>query len=860
MKKSLITLSVIFLYMGVFSTLAFSRQPDKINTLRNNKSLIIYKENNNGVVEYAEGVLSSPAARGNEISASYSFFDNNKSAFRMINPAEELVVNRVEKDHSGKTHIRFNQQYNGVRVIGGELIIHFNTDNIIKTVNGNYIPGIELEVQAELTSYEAIAIAQTDLESFFGTGTPDNPMLVIFPWQDEYFLAWQLFLFSETPMGRWEYLIDAVSGDVIFKANRIMDANDIGIGIGVMGNAYDHIDTDFNGSEYEMIDYTRQTGNNPHGHNGQMASGNYIKSSIASSSLPGIVAKDIDNVWTDASQASAVDGHFYTTLYYDWLLSELNRNGYTDGGNSMNVTVDYSGEGNNNAYWNGSRIVIWSWSSGWRSLAGCPDVIAHEWGHAVTEYTSNLVYQLEPGALNESFSDIMGAAFEFAFPQYDFPDWYMGENAMISGNGFRSMSNPHLFGDPDTYGPGDPYWVDVENCTPAWYNDYCGVHTNSGVGNKWFFLLSDGGTHNNVTVQGIGVANAIKVAYQANAFYWTSSTNYHEAALGTISAAYDLDTTNIWAIEASYAWNAVGVDVPNPEIFFSADPASGWMPLDVNLAGSSVLNVVEWNWDLGDGDSAVGQYPSHIYDSVGMYDVTLEIVTDQETRVLTQPNFIIVVADTLKTDSISGVPGQSMEIVIYGNNTVPINQIIIPVEYPGNLSLSYDSISVYGCKTDYFDIVELSHYDPFNRRITINIETSDKTGSSDLPAGQGDVVKLYMTINSSATSGQTASIILDGYNSYLPFYSGNILDYAIESIAGEMAVISCILRGDIDSNGGIDIADLVYFVEYSFDDGPPPPSSDHADIDCSGEINIGDIIYMVDYMFDDGPEPCPCIP
>ncbi|MBD3401663.1 hypothetical protein GF420_02115, partial [candidate division GN15 bacterium] len=97
---------------------------------------------------------------------------------------------------------------------------------------------------------------------------------------------------------------------------------------------------------------------------------------------------------------------------------------------------------------------------------------------------------------------------------------------------------------------------------------YCGVHTNSGVGNKWFYLLSDGGSHNGVSVTGIGVQNAMSVAYRSNAFYWTTSTTYHEAALATISAANDLDGSGDWAVQVANAWEAVNVDVPGPSVVF----------------------------------------------------------------------------------------------------------------------------------------------------------------------------------------------------------------------------------------------------------------------------------------------------
>ncbi len=539
------------------------------NKLKADKSVTTYRESDKGIPFYVEGLLSNEKARGNEVDIAIRFFENNKGAYRMAAPAEELKARKIDEDVLGMRHLRLDQQYQGVRVLGGNLIAHFNSSGQLKTVNGSYYHDIELNIIPAITGAEAISTASANLKSFFGDGTPNDPELVVFPWDEEYFLCWRLFLFSDSPMGRWEYLIDAENGDVIFSANRIMNDNDIGTGYGVMGGFRDHIDTDFNGSVYSMYDDTRQLSNNPHGHDGQMPSGSYIQTNIASSSLPGSIATDADNYWDDVNtQRPAVDGQVYSGLFYDWLLAALGRNSFDDNGATMLTSVNYSAEGDNNAYWNGGQIVIWSWSTGWRSLAGCPDVIAHEWGHAVTDYTSDLVYQLEPGALNESFSDMLGAAFEWAHPTYDTPDWQMGENGRTTGVGFRDMENPHNAGDPDYYGTSDPYWIDVVGCSPSYLNDYCGVHTNSGVGNKWFVLLSDGGIHHDVTVTGISVASAMEVAYRANAFYWNNQTDYHEAALGTISAANDLDPSGVWATQVANAWNAVGVSTPGPAVVF----------------------------------------------------------------------------------------------------------------------------------------------------------------------------------------------------------------------------------------------------------------------------------------------------
>ncbi len=539
------------------------------NLLRNHPDVTTYRATEKGVTRYVEGTLMKSVPSGQEVTAAISFFEANKGAFQMAEPSEELRVKKVETDQFGNIHIRFDQVYQGVRIVGGVLLAHFTADGDLKTVNGWYESGIDIDVTPVYSAEDAVARAEEHLATFFGEGKPDEAELVVFPWEGYNYLCWRTVIWSDTPMGRWEYLIDAHSGEVVYNANRIMDANDVGTGIGVMGDWRYHIDTDWTGSQYQMRDYTRQAANNPHGHDGQMPPGNYVQTNIASTSLPGSIATDADNTWTASTQAPAVDGQVYTGLVYDYLLHHLGRNGFDDAGATMLTSVNYSAQGDNNAYWNGSQIVIWSWSTGWRSLAGCPDVVAHEWGHAVTDYCSDLVYQMESGALNESFSDIIGAAFEWAHDTLDTPDWLMGENGRLTGEGFRDMENPHNANDPDYYGTSDPYWIDQDGCTPSSSNDYCGVHTNSGVGNKWFFLLSDGGTHHDVTVTGIGVQNAMLIAYHANAYYWSVNTDYHEGALGTLSAAMDLDPSGAWAAQAANAWNAVGVSTPGPSLIFS---------------------------------------------------------------------------------------------------------------------------------------------------------------------------------------------------------------------------------------------------------------------------------------------------
>ncbi|MBU0985415.1 MAG: hypothetical protein KKA42_16190, partial [candidate division Zixibacteria bacterium] len=387
----LTTVCTALLLLVCLTTAGARVNPTGSTQIAKNHEVNYLLEGDNGVPEFVSGKLVFGVTKGSEITSAISFFETNKAAYRMHDPAKELVVQRVDTDRLGMQHVRLSQYHDGVRVEGGQLLAHYKADGTLETVNGFYLPDIELDTRATVTIAEATALAVDDLAGFFGAGTPDDAELVVFPWDGEYFLCWRTTLWSDAPMGRWEYYVNAKNGDVVFKANRIQDAEAIGTGTGVLFGTRSHIDTWDTGSEYQMIDYTRQAANNIHGHNGQMPPGNYVQTNYANPGLPGAVATDPDNAWdTYSPQSAAVDAHVFATLVYDWMLTEFGRNSFDDNGASMLSTVNYSLEGNNNAYWNGSQIVIWSFSSGNRSLAGCPDVVAHEWGHAVTDYTSDL--------------------------------------------------------------------------------------------------------------------------------------------------------------------------------------------------------------------------------------------------------------------------------------------------------------------------------------------------------------------------------------------------------------------------------------------------------------------------------------
>jgi thermolysin len=191
-------------------------------------------------------------------------------------------------------------------------------------------------------------------------------------------------------------------------------------------------------------------------------------------------------------------------------------------------------------------------------FAGALDVVSHELTHGLTEYTSNLIYRGESGALNESFSDILGTGAEFFYQAAGTglrqADYLIGEDIIRPG-GLRSMSNPGLFGDPDHYS---------RRYTGS--ADGGGVHTNSGIPNHAFYLAIEGGTNrtSGLSVSGVGGANREqieKVFYRAFTFMLPANATFSTARTATIQAARDLYGANSAPERAvTQAWTAVGVN------------------------------------------------------------------------------------------------------------------------------------------------------------------------------------------------------------------------------------------------------------------------------------------------------------
>lgn len=237
--------------------------------------------------------------------------------------------------------------------------------------------------------------------------------------------------------------------------------------------------------------------------------------------------------------------------------------------------------------------------------------------------------------------------------------------------------------------------------------------------------------------------------------------------------------------------------------------------------------------------------------------------------ILSEENFVLA-SDTMKIISSMGSPGQDVTVDVWAKWSQELNEFDIPFYYGGPLNLKFDSITTTGHLTDYFSSKNLTVYDPFHKRMAYNIKTSQLGTLPPLPPGEGVIASLHFSVGSAVT-GDTNLIYLDTVNSREPLFHTRCVTYNPDTLGGEITLfpVNCCvgIRGNIDGSeenppdeNGIDIADLVFMVDYQFRGGDAPACFDEADVNASGGIDIEDLVFMVDYSFDrpGGEPPYPC--
>ena len=451
-------------------------------------------------------------------------------------PAEDLIATGVEHDALGMTHVRMAQRKDGLRVVGGDVVLHVGADGTVRSVTStardralDARPAIDAAAARGVALAAAAQAAQTDAVIAGPVEAKGSELTYVISTGDhELYLAWEIEVTA--PGGELvldKVYVDARTGQVVDRRPQVFTAR------------------------YRVV------------YNGEGKTLQMI-------TTPPVMGNEITPPTGDPIAVAAFDNTGATYDCYKVLYQRDSYNGL-DSDIASIVHVLFQGPGGttgNNAAWisQPANTGIMVYGDGDGNVMGPTaygfDVTAHELTHGVTSTTANLAYMNESGALNEGMSDIMAAVCEAWKDKAISADtWKVGEDIWTpntAGDALRYMDNPM------TDGSSRDFYADRYQGT----QDNGGVHTNSGIANLAFYLLATGGKHpkgktsNQVPPLGIEWAGAIFERALTKG-YFTSTTDFAQARAATEQAAQDLYQGCV-KVAVSAAWAAVGVGTAPP--------------------------------------------------------------------------------------------------------------------------------------------------------------------------------------------------------------------------------------------------------------------------------------------------------
>lgn len=478
-------------------------------------------------------------------------------------------------DEKGGSHVRFDRSHKGLKVIGGDLVVHSDNKGQLKKLSQTLNQELDINTTAGIDGLSALMNAQS---AFIGRlHGHSGSSLVVYARGAKAKLAYEVRLDGEKDDGtpsEMSFIVDANSGQIVDAWDHIHTGKQggkpggggTGGGTGTTVSGTGHaffggsvaLTLDSGSGIYTLRDpsrgsmYTTDMGNSTRG-NGTTFTNN-------------------SNVFGDGSlgnrATTGVDAQYGTAMTWDYFKNTHGRNGIANDGRGAFNRVHY-GRNYVNAFWSDGCFCMTYGDGDGTSYYPLDslDVAGHEMTHGVTSRTANLIYSGESGGLNEATSDIFGTLVEFYANNANDPaDYMIGEELYINNasgtKAMRYMFKPSL-----------------DNRSPDCYSSTLGsldVHYSSGIANHFFYLLAEGATvpsgfsnltpstlvcNGNTSLNAIGRDAAGKIWYKALTQYMTSNTNYAGARVATLNAAADLYGVNSAQYNAvAAAWSAVSVN------------------------------------------------------------------------------------------------------------------------------------------------------------------------------------------------------------------------------------------------------------------------------------------------------------
>ncbi|MFF5468046.1 M4 family metallopeptidase [Streptomyces achromogenes] len=475
---------------------------------------------------------------------------------------EKLVVRDVVKDADGTLHTRYERTYDGLPVLGGDLVVHTPPASRAEgTVSTTYNTRRKIAVSSTTATFTKAAAEGKALKAAkaldAATPSTDSARKVIWAGGGTPKLAWETviggFQDDGTP-SKLHVITDATTGKELYRYQ--------GIETGVGNTRYSgqvSLTSAKSGSSYTLTDATR--------------GGHKTYNLNHATSGTGTLFSQSGDTWGDGTNSTAAtagaDAAYGAQETWDFYKDTFGRSGIKNDGKAAYSRVHY-GNAYANAYWDDSCFCMtYGDGTGNNDPLTSLDIAGHEMSHGVTSNTAGLNYSGESGGLNEATSDIFGTGVEFYADNSSDPgDYLVGEKVDLNGNGtpLRYMDKPSKDG----------------NSADSWSSSLgnLDVHYSSGPANHMFYLLSEGSgtktingvtynspTSDGVAVTGIGRDAALKIWYKALTTYMTSSTDYagaRTAALNAASALYGTNSAQYAAVGNAFAGINVGSHINPP--------------------------------------------------------------------------------------------------------------------------------------------------------------------------------------------------------------------------------------------------------------------------------------------------------
>lgn len=752
-------------------------------------------------------------------------------------------------DKLGIIHQRYQETYKGYPIEGAQIFFHGQREKVshlnhslsrvnrdlpaIKLTESDALTGLLKEIKATSYAWESLGneenlkrIKKDNSATYY----PKGKLVWIDKVQNkDYRLAYRFDVYATKPLSRKYYYVDVETGQTVRSFDRIATncfehdastshknhvcaeeegahlatstspfADEAASGIAAYVDANNSI-VDFTSDGLDGGGYRLRASNLGIGDTQVIHTVN-ANNLDDSSNLTDFT--DDDNNWEDDPVAVSV--HWGTTQTFNYYEEEHGRISYDNKGSLLFSRVHFR-ENYDNAFWDGTQMTYGDGGSSFTPLTSL-DVVGHELTHGVTEFngTGGLIYWGESGALNESFSDIFGAAIEFV-KHPDGGDWLVGEDIALRNQALRNMENPLLGGDPKNYFGQN--WVTT-------IFDNAGVHINSGVQNHWFYLLVDGGSGTNeyganYSVTPIGLEDAAAIAYRNLTMYLTPIASYQDAENGSIQAAIDLfgaDSPQHQAVVD--AWCAVGV---------SAACNTIEVPANDDCANATHLEVEETCVGGGNyttiGATISPETPTFTCAfSAGLKDVWFTVTIPESGNLVVETYNIVGGLDDMALQAYTGDCGELTPIAC--NEDIDAGnyhaRIILSEQTPGTL-IYLRTIAYTGLQRGDFGICAYSFDSPLNdacvNAIALPVDSTctpltytniGANASSTLPtlscSSAGNQEDVWFT----AIVPENGNLVIET----VPLDSNGLADMAIQAYIGEncTALVEVACNDNADAN------------------------------------------------------------